>query len=92
MGANEDYKTPCGTLPLSFIQMLASCLVKDAQGNTYVNMIPTVGDCEDYEPLVNCTNADKDMETMLVDNAFGTDSCGHLGLKIIATDLGGRPE
>ena len=88
MDANIDYKTPCGTLPLSFMQMLASCLVVDANGNTYLNMIPTDGECEDYTPLVDCTNADKDMETMLVDNAFGTDDCGHLGLKIIVSEFG----
>jgi hypothetical protein len=92
MDANVDYKTPCGTPPLSFMQMLASCLVVDANGNTYLNLIPTEGDCEDFDPLVDCSNADKDMETMLVDNAFGTDDCGHLGLKVIATDLGGRQE
>jgi hypothetical protein len=87
MEANVDYKTPCGTPPLSFIQMLASCLVQDARGNTYLNIIPTEGNCEDYEPLVDCTNADKDMESMIVDNAFGTDSCGHLGLKMFTHSL-----
>lgn len=80
-----DYKTGCASMPLSLLQMLASCIVTDASGNTFLNVIPTDGDCADYTPLISCLNGDKDPERMLVENIFALDSCGNLGIKTFET-------
>lgn len=83
--AVQPYKTPCGVEPLSFWQMLASCIITDESGNTYLNCVATSGDCNDYTPLLSCPNNDQDLEHVIVDNAFVIDECGHLALNLFAS-------
>lgn len=78
----SDVKTACGSMPLTFLQMLASSIIIDGNGVKRLNVIEQTGTCAGLEMFLNCTNGDKDPERTLVENLFATDSCGNLGLKI----------
>lgn len=71
----------CGDTPLSFFQMLASCLV-EVDGVTAVNTIGLSGDCEAAEAALSCDANVSDPERLVVANAFGIDECGRPALKI----------
>ena len=86
-----DYSTTCGNLRLSFIQMLANCLVRITCDETHVdqvrvNMIPQWGYCDSLVSFWTCTNngdvSTEGAERALVENAFALDECGNLGLKV----------
>ena len=84
-----DYSTECGVTPLSFMQMLASCLVKiecNQTEQTRLNLIPQWGYCDDLVSFWDCDNNghvdDAGSERALVENAFALDECGNLGLKV----------
>lgn len=86
-----DYSPPCGTLPLSFVQMLAACMVNyigcDIQGtpHTFLNLIPVSYYCDDLQDFWTCArqgpNDDEALAAMAA-NLFALDDCGRLGLKV----------
>lgn len=83
-----DYSTECGSIPLTFIQMLASCIVgyDDLAGvrHFYLNVLGSSEYCDDLEPLINCDTNSIEAERLLVENLFALDECGNLGLKLLA--------
>lgn len=88
LDTGTDFSTPCGNVPLTFIQMLAACIVgyDDAEGNRhfYLNVIGTSEHCDDLEALVDCNINAIEPERLLVENLFALDECGNLALKMLA--------
>lgn len=93
-----DYSTPCGNMPLSFIQMLAGTLFvydsdHDDDGDVVVlNQICFSDGCDHLLPFWNCNNNGVEPERALVENAFALDACGNLALKIYCSGADGREE
>jgi hypothetical protein len=86
MMAVTDYNTECGSLPLSFIQMLASCIVGyyDIAGVLHyrINGLEASDDCDEtYGNPLDCDTSHVDPERQLVENVFATDECSILALK-----------
>jgi len=81
-GTFTDYSTECGSLPLSFIQMLAACIV-GYDGHYYLNILGTSEHCDDLDDLVDCNTNQIESERLLVENVFALDECGRLGLKML---------
>ena len=81
-----DYETPCGAMPLSWLQMLASTIVgyQDLAGVTHnrINSLLVTDNCSSLEPLTTCANNHVEAERQLVENTFALDECGYLMLKI----------
>lgn len=80
-----DYSTECGAMPMSFMQMLAACIVGytcDEEVQYRLNMIPQFGYCDDLTAFWTCDNNGLDPERALVENIFALDECGNLGLKV----------
>jgi hypothetical protein len=84
---STDYSTECGMVPLTFIQMLASCIVGyddlDGERHFYINVIGTTENCDDLEDLVDCNTNQIDAERLLVENVFALDECGNLAIKML---------
>lgn len=72
----------CGVMPASFYEMLASCVMKDEAGSTFLNVMCYNKDCADYEPALACGEPTNDPEAYAVANLFGVDSCGYPALKM----------
>lgn len=76
-------------LPANFLQMLASTLMKDADGtvlgfNFIVDCTSQRETC-DCEPVVDCNTNHVPPESLLI-NGFGIDVCGHLAIKLVNCD------
>lgn len=80
----------CGyPFPANLLQMLASCLVKDAEGNVLgFRVTMTVpDDCTECIPLVDCDyNSVVTTPESLVVLGFGLDSCDKLAIKLVNCD------
>ena len=72
----------CGIMPATFFETLASCLVKDAEGNIFLNVICFNGECADLTSSIACDTLHSDSEAYVVANAFGVDDCGLPALKL----------
>ena len=72
----------CGQIPQTISQWLASALVKDGQGNVYLNLDLIQGDCSQVEPYIDCNNNHVESESHL-GNVFGTDSCGNTFIRVL---------
>lgn len=81
-----DYKTECGSVPLSFIQMLASCIVgyHDLAGVLHyrINTLQTADGCTTIENFHDCDTSHVEPERNLVENTFILDDCNYLAWKI----------
>jgi len=77
----------CGfPFPASFLQMLASTLMVDGDGNVLgFNYTIEDADACDCTPAYNCDNNHVPPETLLV-LGFGLDACGHLAIKFVNCD------
>jgi hypothetical protein len=71
----------CGVMPPTFMEALASCIVKNSNGDKYLNVICYNDDCQDMSSGVDC-GEHVDPENFVVANAFGVDSCGNMALKL----------
>ena len=78
-----DYHTACVDMPQTFLQMLARCLVL-YEGHYYINIAQVIGYCDDLHDFWTCDTSHIDPERALVENAFATDSCGNLALKVFS--------
>jgi len=74
-----DY-TLCAENPISFLEMLARCIVVYA-GHTKINMVAATDECTELTQLLSCPN-DIEAERLLVANVFAEDDCGNLALKL----------
>ena len=86
--AVTDYNTECGSLPQSFIQMLANLIVGylDIAGVMHyrLNGAFTSDDCTTLTSLLTCDTSHIDPERQLVENLFGLDDCGRLIMKVFS--------
>lgn len=86
-----DYSTSCGSMPMTFMQMLAATLVKytcdENTDQVRLNLIPQFAYCDTLTSYWDCDNngdvSTEGAERALVENAFALDECGNLGLKVL---------
>jgi hypothetical protein len=78
-----DYNTGCSEEPLSFLQLLAMCIVQ-YEGHYYINTAVVSGDCDDLHAFWTCDNGHLDPARVLVENLFATDSCGNFAIKLFS--------
>jgi len=64
----------CLQMPLDLLMMLKLLVVKDADGNHFLNVCYTEGDCDDKSFAVDCVS-DMTVE-QLVGLIMGEDECG----------------
>ena len=81
-----DSTTGCGSVALSFYQMLASTMVGyvDLAGLTHyrINALEVAGNCVDLLDLLDCDINHMAPERQLVENVFALDTCAdHMALK-----------
>lgn len=83
-----DYKTECGSLPLSFIQMLASTIVgyHDLVGVIHyrLNGLEASDNCSELTKFLQCEVSHIDPERQIVENTFSIDDCGYLAWRIFS--------
>jgi hypothetical protein len=86
--AETDYKTECGSLPLSFIQMLASTIqgYHDIAGVLHyrINGSQAADACTALDDFLECDTSHIDPERQLVENTFALDDCGLLMWKVFS--------
>lgn len=90
--AEVDYKTACGDLARSWLQMLASTIVgyHDIAGLLHyrINAIGHVGACLELTDFLDCDTSHIDPERQLVENLFTVDDCSFLALKAFTSSSG----
>ncbi len=83
-----DYTTECGSLPLSFIQMLASTIFgyHDIVGALHyrINGLEYADDCTELSDFLDCDTSHIDPERQLVENTFALDDCSQLAWKVFS--------
>lgn len=73
----------CGTMPATFFEMLASCIMTNTDGEIFLNVVCySSADCRSHEPTLVCGDPTNDPEAFVVANAFTTDTCGNPALKL----------
>jgi hypothetical protein len=81
-----DYTTECGSVPLSFIQMLASCIVgyHDLAGVLHyrINGLEYADACTELSDFLDCDVSHIDPERQIVENTFALDDCSRLAWKL----------
>jgi hypothetical protein len=82
--ADIDLKELCGyPFPATFVQLLASTLMKNAAGDILgFNVMLSNADTCDCEPVIDCDNNHIPPENLLV-MGFDLDACGHLAIKLV---------
>ena len=83
----------CGTMPATFFEMLASCLLKDPNtGAIFLNVACYDYNCFQVEPALACGDNTSDPEAYVVANAFTVDACGYPVLKLrLCETIEGEP-
>lgn len=77
----DDYSTPCGVTPKTFIEMLSRCMVVYGD-HVYINVIGATGWCDTLTSFWTCDNNGTEPERALVENSFALDECDNLALKM----------
>lgn len=67
----------CGVMPATLLEVIASTIMEDADGNTFFNKICYNADCADLVPAIKCADNISDLEAIIVAKGFGVDSCGN---------------
>jgi hypothetical protein len=84
-----DYKTECGSVPLSFMQLLASCIFgyHDLQGILHyrLNGLEASNDCTELTEFQDCDVSHINPERQIVENTFALDACNLLAWKIFSS-------
>jgi hypothetical protein len=84
-----DVKTQCGSLPLTFIQMLAATIrgYHDIAGELHyrLNCSVATNDCTELADFLTCDTSHIDPERLLVENTFALDECDLLMWKIFSS-------
>jgi hypothetical protein len=73
----------CGEIPLTFIQMLARCIVTLDDVNK-INAVFDGAECTEITSLLDCTTNQIESERLLVNNVFATDDCGRVLIKLFS--------
>jgi hypothetical protein len=83
-----DYTTECGSDNLSFLQMLASCIVgyHDIAGVLHyrINGLQYSDNCSELSDFLECDTSHVDPERQLVENTFALDDCSRLAWKVFS--------
>jgi hypothetical protein len=83
-----DYTTECGSLPLSFIQMLGSSIVgyHDILGVIHyrINGLESSDACTELDDFLECDTSHIPPESQLVENTFALDDCSRLAWKVFS--------
>ena len=77
----------CGEIPLTFLQLLARCIV-EYSGAYKINAVFDGAECTEVTPLLNCTTNQIESERLLVNNVFAGDDCGRLLIKLFSNSSG----
>jgi hypothetical protein len=81
-----DYTTGCGSVALSFIQMLASTIFgyHDIAGVLHyrINGLQYADECTELSDFLDCDLSHIDHERLIVENTFALDDCGYLAWKV----------
>lgn len=84
-----DYTTECGSLPVSFMQLLASCIFgyHDIAGVMHyrINGLEASNDCTELTEFQDCDISHIEPERKLVENTFALDACSLLAWKIFSS-------
>lgn len=84
----EDYNTGCGSVALSFMQMLGATIVgyHDLAGVIHyrINGLQDADDCTELSDFLDCDISHIDPERQLVENTFATDDCSRLAWKVFS--------
>jgi len=72
----------CGVMPATFFEALASCVMVDGNGDTFLNVMCWDDDCINFEPALQCGDVTTDPDAFVAAKAFAVDSCGYLALKL----------
>lgn len=80
----------CGLPPASLLEMLASTLVQDSEGNIFFNIVCYEASCQGLTPAVSCGDPISDIEAWIVANGFTTDACGNPAIKFLACETEGE--
>jgi hypothetical protein len=88
--AITNYTTACGSLPLSFIQLLAATIYgyHDIAGNLHyrINSVGETDECSTLTAFGDCELSHIEPERLLVENVFALDSCDLMSLKVFDND------
>ena len=86
--AVTDYSTGCGSVALSFFQMLGSTIYgyHDVQGVLHyrINGTQWAAACTELSDFLECNTSHIDPERQLVENTFALDDCGLLTWKVFS--------
>jgi len=74
----------CGEIPLTFIQLLARCIVEYG-GHNKINAVFDGAECTEITPLLDCNTTQIESERLLVNNLFAVDDCGRLLIKLFSS-------
>lgn len=77
-----DYNE-CAEMQISFLEMLARCIVVYA-GHTKINAVIDHGSCSELTPILDCTTNAIESERLLVANVFAKDDCDRLLIKLFS--------
>ena len=74
---------PCSTEPIDWLTALKKCIVKDSDGNYYLNVYYTEcpDDCDEITPAPDCVS-DFGIEE-LFKNSLVTDECGNCAISLV---------
>jgi hypothetical protein len=70
----------CGQMPANLLEMLASTIMKDANGDIFFNYVAYTGTGLDH--ALTCGLQGVDLEDFIVSNGFGVDANGKPAIKI----------
>jgi len=73
----------CGERPVSFLEMLARCIV-ELGGHRKINAVFDGAECTEITSLLSCATNQIESERLLVNNVFATDDCGNLLIKLFS--------
>lgn len=83
-----DYNTECGSVPLSFLQLLAATIngYVDIAGLTHyrINALEYPDACSTLTAALDCDTSHIDPERQLVENVFALDDCSRLALELFS--------
>ena len=73
----------CGVLPLTILQAMAAAVMRNSNGDTFLNLKTYANQvlC-DCEPVYDCSMQGVNLETFIVQNIFELDDCDNVTLKI----------
>ena len=83
----------CATMPATFFEMLAACVMKDPiTGATFLNVMCSDFSCDEFAPALECGDNVDNPEAFIVANAFTVDNCGYPALRLRLCETDSEPQ